>query len=259
MENEVDSSKLAAVCLIFILLSGLGIYLMENNKKSYLHLLSSSSSSSSTSSSSSSKSSSSSLFALEDCKDIFSRSAPEAVDLGLSVKWARCNVGASNPNWGGLYAWGETEEKADYTWPTYKYSNSTGRKFTKYCTNVDNRTRLAPEDDVAYATKGAGWRVPTKEEFDELRKKCKWEWVCGSKSSGYLVTGPNGNRIYLPAQGGRYGTNTVSWGESGYYWTSSICEVSSRSAYYFAFERDSYDWNVNVRCSGFSIRPVCDY
>ena len=124
----------------------------------------------------------------------------EAVDLGLSVKWAAYNVGATKPEeYGGYYAWGETEEKSNYTWGTHKWCNGSYDTMTKYCTNssygtVDNKIVLDPEDDVAHVKWGGDWRMPTFGELHELYSNCTWLWITINGINGYKVTGPNGNR-----------------------------------------------------------------
>ena len=191
-----------------------------------------------------------------------STSPYEAVDLGLSVKWATFNVGATKPEeYGGYYAWGETEEKENYDWSTYKWCNGSYDTMTKYCTDsgigtVDNKTVLDPEDDVAHVKWGGDWRMPTKEEQDELRNNCSWTWTTQNGVKGYNVTGPNGNSIFLPAAGYRYGTDVNYRGDSGDYWSGSLSSGISFRAYYLRFNDDYYDWNYDSRCCGRSVRPV---
>ena len=102
----------------------------------------------------------------------------EYVDLGLSVKWATCNMGASSPEeYGDHYAWGETETESTYDWNTYKWCKGSKNTLTKYCTDsdygtVDNKTVLDPEDDVAQVKWGGNWRMPTDAEIEELRENC---------------------------------------------------------------------------------------
>ena len=123
----------------------------------------------------------------------------EYVDLGLSVKWATCNIGATNPDEeGDTYAWGETETKASYTWSTYKFGTS-GKALTKYNNDssrgvVDNKTQLDLADDVARVKLKGTWRMPTEEEWTELYNECSW-WIYGR---GFKVEGPNGNYIFIP-------------------------------------------------------------
>ena len=190
----------------------------------------------------------------------------EAVDLGLpsGIKWASCNVGASSPEeYGGYYAWGEIEEKEDYSWATYKWCNGSSSTMTKYCTSssygtVDNKTVLDLEDDVAHVKWGGKWRMPTYEEQQELISNCTWTWTSLNNVNGYQVTGPNGNSIFLPAAGYRYGTEVYNRGSNGYYWSGSLSSYSSYSAYGLYFYSGYYDWNDYYRCSGRSVRPVSE-
>ena len=186
----------------------------------------------------------------------------EAVDLGLSVKWATMNVGATSPeDYGGYYAWGETEEKEYYEWSTYKWCNGSSDTMTKYCTDsgygiVDNKIVLDPEDDVAHVKWGGSWRMPTKEEQDELLNNCTWEWTTQNGVNGYKVTAPNGNSIFLPAAGARSGAGVYRRGSDGYYWSSSLVSDYSGSAYLLYFDSGYYCWHGNYRCYGLSVRPV---
>ena len=188
----------------------------------------------------------------------------EYVDLGLSVKWATCNVGASSPEeYGGYYAWGETEEKDNYDWSTYKWCKGSDDTITKYCTDssygtVDNKTVLDPEDDVAHVKWGGTWRMPTEAEQDELRKKCTWTWTTQNGVKGYKVTSPNGNSIFLPAAGYRGGTEVSYRGSSGYYWSSSLYSSRSYNAYDLRFSSGFHYWRYDYRYLGHSVRPVCD-
>ena len=126
----------------------------------------------------------------------------QAVDLGLSVKWATMNVGATSPeDYGGYYAWGETEEKSNYDWETYKWCNGSYNNMTKYCTDgyygtVDNKRVLDPSDDVAHVKWGGSWRMPTSDEIKELTDECNWQWTSLNGVDGCWVTGPNGSRHY---------------------------------------------------------------
>ena len=144
---------------------------------------------------------------------------PHAIDLGLSVKLACCNVGAEKPeDCGDYFAWGETQPKSDYSWSTYKYCKRVqvdgdvwdvcqGYRMTKYCTDsiygyygfTDDKTVLEPIDDAARANWGGSWRMPTNAEFQELIDKCTWTWTTVNGKEGYKVTSKqNGNIIFLP-------------------------------------------------------------
>lgn len=198
-----------------------------------------------------------------------SSSEYEAVDLGLpsGLLWATCNVGASKPEeCGGYYAWGETEEKTDYSWDTYKWCNN-GRDedLTKYCAEslsgtFDNKTLLEAEDDVATVKWGGSWRMPTRAEQDELRNECTWEWTELNGVYGCKVTGPNGNSIFLPAAGSRHDTRISYVGRYGYYWSSSLNDSVSYgfSTYYFYFDANYFNWDNCSREQGLSVRAVCD-
>jgi TonB family protein len=189
----------------------------------------------------------------------------EYVDLGLSsgTKWATCNVGASKPEEsGGYYAWGETEEKDDYTWETYKWCEGDEYSMTKYCTDsyygkIDNKTVLEPQDDVAHVKWGGTWRMPTNEEIDELLKECTWEWTNRRGVDGYRVIGPNGKSIFLPFAGCCPGSETFSRGSFGYYWSSSLHCDNCVDAYYLLFSSYEPNWSHTSRGRGQSVRPVC--
>lgn len=187
------------------------------------------------------------------------------VDLGLSVKWATCNVGASKPeDYGDYYAWGETTTKSGYSWKTYKWCKGTKDTMTKYCTNsnygtVDNRTTLTSSDDVATVKWGSKWRMPTKEEMKELCDKCTWTWTTQGGVNGMKVTGPNGNRIFLPAAGYREGTDLGRRGSFGYYWSASLYEYDSSDACCLDFSDGLYYLsNSYFRLDGHTVRPVTE-
>lgn len=172
----------------------------------------------------------------------------EWVDLGLSVKWATCNVGASTPgDYGDYFAWGETSTKSSYTRDN---SASIGKSWGDICGD-SNR-------DAATANWGGSWRMPTKAEFQELVDKCTWTWTNQNGKNGYKVTGPNGNSIFLPASGYRYGGTLYLDGEYGRYWSSSPDESSTDRAYnlYFGGGYRGVDWGG--RGYGRSVRPVLE-
>ena len=188
----------------------------------------------------------------------------EYVDLGLpsGLKWAAYNVGATAPEeYGGYYAWGETEEKSNYSWSTYKWCNGSYDTMTKYCTDsyygtVDNKTVLDLEDDVAHVKWGGDWRMPTTEEQRELLNNCTWEWTALNGVNGYRVTGPNGNSIFLPAAGYRGGTGVYGRGIVGYCWSGSLDSNVGDSAYSLYFDDSYCGWGNDDRYYGQSVRPV---
>lgn len=189
------------------------------------------------------------------------------VDLGLSVKWADRNVGASSPEkYGDYFAWGETQPKSVYNWSTYKWCNGSYDSITKYCYDssygynglIDNKTTLDPADDAATANWGLGWRTPTRDEIEELIAKCTWTWTIQNGVHGRKITGPNGKSIFLPAAGYRYNSDLCGAGPSGYYWSSSPCSVSPMSMFSLNFFSDTVGWgSCGFRYYGRSVRPVC--
>ena len=189
----------------------------------------------------------------------------EAVNLGLSVRWATMNIGASAPEaYGDYFAWGETEPKNYYDWSTYKWCNGSYDTMTKYCTRsnygmVDNKTILELEDDAAHANWGGDWRMPTYEEQTELREKCTWEWTTQNGVNGYKVTASNGNFIFLPAAGTRNDNTLNNAGSNGCYWSSSLREAYSCDAWGLYFISSKTLAGSNNRYLGRSVRPVCPY
>ena len=192
----------------------------------------------------------------------------EWVDLGLpsGVKWATCNVGATKPEeYGNYYAWGETEPKTTYDWSTYKWCNgSSYNTLTKYNTSsgygtVDNKTVLDLEDDAARANWGGAWRMPTDAEWKELIDNSIYTWTDdynGTGVSGGIVTGLNGNSIFLPAAGDRDSDVLYSAGGNVYYWSSSLGTDISAFAWFVTFSSGSVYRDFGGRYYGFSVRPV---
>ena len=192
---------------------------------------------------------------------------PGTIDLGLTsgVKWASFNLGASKPEeYGDYYAWGETETKSNYSWSTYKFGTSYSGPFSKYNTSssygtVDNKTVLDPEDDAAHVALGGSWRMPTDEEWTELRTQCTWTWTTENGVNGRRVTGPNGNSIFLPAAGCRFDTDLYNAGSFGSYWSSSLSTGYPDCAWYVCFSSDNVDrYNGGSRDNGLSVRPVSE-
>lgn len=191
----------------------------------------------------------------------------EYIDLGLSVKWATCNVGATKPEeYGDYFAWGETETKESYNWSTYKWCNGSSNTQTKYCTSssygtVDNKTGLEAADDAATANWGSAWRMPTKEEQDELRTKCTWTWTTENGLNGYRIisnkAGYTDKSIFLPAAGARYCSDLLNAGSYGFYWSSSLRTDYPYNAEGWCFLSDYKDLIYDSRNYGRSVRPVC--
>lgn len=172
----------------------------------------------------------------------------EWVDLGLSVLWATSNVGASSPSdYGDYYAWGETKTKSSYT-------KGNSKTYNVVMPDISGE----PKYDAATANWGEGWRMPTKEELEELIDKCDWQWTTQGGHNGYKVTGPNGNSIFLPAAGWRYGTLLSLAGAFGLYWSSTPDGSNSLLAYRLYFNSGSHYVYWLNRSLGPSVRPVSD-
>lgn len=183
------------------------------------------------------------------------------VDLGLSVKWASCNVGATVPEeYGDYFAWGETETKTIYNEDTYKYYNE--GKFTKYRNSNDT---LKLEDDAAHVNWGGSWRMPTYEELKELKDSdnCIWEWTTQNGIKGCKITSKkNGNFIFLPSAGYKFNEETRDEKTIGEYWSSTLSSLSSSYAFGLTcgWSGDTEFKNIYInsfRKDGQSVRAVC--
>ena len=184
----------------------------------------------------------------------------EYVDLGLpsGTLWAKMNVGATKPeDYGYIFAWGEINTKSIFDLDTYKWFKSVGYYdygYTKYCTMssygyhgfVDNKTELDTEDDAAFCNWSPSWRIPTKEQLLELYNECSWQWTQRNGVNGQLVTGPNGNSMFLPAQG-----------SSGNYCSRSLVSYYPPYAYYLYINSDFHTINYcGNREDGYAVRAV---
>lgn len=195
-------------------------------------------------------------WAVQNASDLY-------VDLGLSVKWAKYNVGATTETgYGDYFAWGETtgynEGKTNVASDWSNYYFGTHSSFTKY--TGSDYTVLQKEDDAAYAALGGKFRMPTKAEIDALLALSK-TWVTnynGSGINGYTFTG-NGNTLFLPAAGNRYDADLYGAGSYGDYWSSSLRTDYPDVAWSLSFDSGGADANDNfVRCNGFSVRAVSE-
>lgn len=168
------------------------------------------------------------------------------VDLGLSVKWATCNIGADSPEeYGDYYAWGEASTKDNYTADTYSYNQQ----------NIGSDISRTSYD-VAHVKWGGSWRMPTKAEYEELENRSTWTWTTKGGHKGYKVKGPNGKSIFLPAAGYRCEAGLVYAGANGIYWSSAVYDS------YYAWELGFYSSSPSVfsyfRYHGQSVRAVSE-
>lgn len=184
---------------------------------------------------------------------------PDAVDMGLpsGVKWASFNLGSNSPEiYGNYYAWGETETKSEYTWENYKWRGPGG--ITKYIYEDffepeeqpgDGKTILELEDDVAHVKLGGSWRMPTKEDYEELIANSTREKMTVNGVTGIMTTSTiNGNGIFFPAS------------KKGVLWTSSLDDMSDDRAvsllYEFFFHNFAFQFGEYYRCEGHPVRAV---
>lgn len=186
----------------------------------------------------------------------------DAIDLGLSVKWASCNVGADSPEeYGDYFAWGETTTKSSYTTNSVTYGLSIEELKSRGIIGADGN--LTSAYDAATANWGDNWRMPTLDEMKELVNECEWEWTSVNGVNGRLVTGPNGNSIFLPAAGFREYTWLYYAGSYGYYFSATPSSNSSR-AYGLCFSSDGNYFNSDYYCGysrpdiGNAVRPVSE-
>ena len=192
------------------------------------------------------------------------------VDLCLpsGTLWATCNIGASKPEgYGHYYAWGETKPQTinTYNWSSYKYANGNYDKLTKYCNSssygnngfTDNLTALQTSDDPAASNWGSGWRTPSKAQWDELLSNTTNQWTTKNGVKGSLFTSKkNGQTLFLPAAGTRWGSELYGAGSHGVYWSRSLYTDFPYYAWYLSFYSDDCDMRYNNRGDGFSVRPV---
>ncbi len=191
----------------------------------------------------------------------------EYVDLGLpsGTLWATCNLGASCPEeYGDYFAWCETVPKDEYTYENYKwwYFDENGYRYiSKYNTRsnfgpIDNKTEMEPEDDAARMNIGTSWCIPSLDQVVELVNSCTWQWTQRNGVNGHLVTGPNGNTMFLPAAGYRDGSSLEYVGTYGIYWSRSLYSYLPDRAYCLYFDSQYWDSEDFGRFYGYVIRAV---
>jgi hypothetical protein len=220
---------------------------------------------------------------------------PTMVDLGLSVKWADANLGATNADtveswYGDYYAWGETETKEEYSWSNYEHCNGERTKLTKYCPtekeasywggtgSADNKLVLDSVDDAPRVQLDSPYRMPTKAECEELldTEKIDNVWINNydptksehtpsddggiSGLNGRLFTskveGHIGAKIFIPAAGNFNRSTRYDDGSSGYVWSASLNSDGPGGGWYIYFYSDDIGMYYDHRCIGQSVRCV---
>ncbi len=202
----------------------------------------------------------------------------EYVDLDLpsGLKWAKCNVGAeTETDYGYYFQWGDIEDKtnSDCRWESYKHCNGSHNKLTKYCVDnkygsfgtVDNKTTLDLKDDAATQIMGGDWRMPTRDEIQELLDNTNSEWIENFNESDVngrkFISKTNGNSIFIPASGNRLGSSFYGQGIGGFVWSSSLGAEDNGCAWDLHFDSDNISIYYNFyrnRYRGYAVRGVMD-
>lgn len=203
---------------------------------------------------------------------------PHLIDLGLPsrTKWGCCNVGASKPvDYGGYYAWGEMEEKEEYTEENYhggpgidvavndswkRHDEKNNSEYRRIMAAAEAKKQGKPEppynpDEVVVVN----WQMPTSDQIKELVDNCKFQWTTINGVNGGKFTGPNGRSIFLPAAGRRIGGDLRYGGEFGNYWSSTPHRSNSTRAYYLGLSSSQAYWSEDPfgwRVIGHTVRPV---
>jgi len=204
-----------------------------------------------------------------------------AVDLGLSVYWGECNLGATTPEgYGDRYAWGERTAKTDFTLYNYSYytsgdieTHNTGQsnihfsKYTPWFKNADTKTRLDLDDDAAHVKIGGKWRIPTMSECEELIEKCTWTRTTRNGVNVFEVkSNINGAIIYFPLPGVIDETGWVAE-KYGVYWTADMSTGSDSWGHIFFMVKNEVGSKENIidvrsrsyeRWYGLPIRPISE-
>ena len=190
----------------------------------------------------------------------------EYVDLGLPshLKWAKCNVGAEKEtDYGYYFQWGSTSPNTanECTWANAPFNNGSLEYDSAYFDSVKDTVApngvLAKKYDAAAQIMDGDWRMPTKDEIQELLDNTIKEWAQVNGVNGYKFTGSNGNSIFIPAAGRCYDGSVSNVGSSGYVWSSSLGTSNPSLAWYLYFNSDNCGISSNgSRCYGRSVRGV---
>lgn len=197
----------------------------------------------------------------------------EYIDMGLSVKWATFDIGATKVGeYGKFFQWGDTQGytssevgsgtgKKYFDWSDYKYCNGSYDTLTKYNNNssygtVDNKTVLESSDDAATANMGKGWRMPTEAEYTELINACNQTWDSTNKWRIFTLKTDSTKKVVFPASGrGNYGS-VYYQGSLGCFWSSSLDTSGPGNGRYLYVDSSSGYMSILNRCTGFCVRGV---
>lgn len=184
----------------------------------------------------------------------------EWVDLGLpsGTKWATCNVGASRPeDYGSYFSWSDTFSRSNH----FEHILTKNKSISELQTEgiIDLNGNLKYEYDAAYANWGPSWRIPNKDDYEELITECIWTLNTQKGKKGYTATGPNGKSIFFPLSGDRHKESegprgTGIWGS---YWSATVYDKNFWSNYFYIQQENGLvKTNNDARFTGRSIRPI---
>lgn len=189
---------------------------------------------------------------------------PHAIDLGLpsGIKWACCNVGSSAPeDDGGYYAWGEVEEKDNYSWNNYTLAHYDSFAGDYICDNVSFNIS-GTSYDVARVKWGESWFIPSEGAYHELMNNCTCQQIEYRGKQGWIFTGSNGNSVFFPAAGNYTYTYITLNGTSAQYWTSifHLDNPLNQHALFFSISmlgnRPLYNVVINEKFVGRTVRAI---
>ncbi|MBR6339278.1 MAG: hypothetical protein IKR63_04005 [Alloprevotella sp.] len=182
------------------------------------------------------------------------RNHPHCIDLGAAGEWACCNVGAKLPmDGGGYFAWGEMEEKETYYWEDYQYFDKQTGDVEPLAWDIS-----ASQYDVAMDMMRGEWVMPSADQLKRLFEMCTFEWVALGNMEGGKFTAPNGNAIFLPAAGNKFGKTPDNVGHETYYWSSTYCATDVYKALGISFSTTLKHYNNQqfTRKDGMSVRAI---
>lgn len=182
----------------------------------------------------------------------------QAVDLGLSVKWANLNLVLSDTDKAA-----NAPEEANSFFSCYGWGDPMGGKTSEEVSDYPSLDNISgTEYDIAAVNWGSNWRLPTQEEMQELLDQCTWTWTKRNDVKGYNIEGPSGESIFLPVTGYREGPDSgIDVDNAGYYWTGTLRSDDTNYPYVLTFGEGFKGLNANkdiLRSYGCAIRPVQD-